>query len=483
MDIILTNTATELSKKLESGEITSVQLVAKYLEHIEEIEPTIKAFITITKEQALRDAQASDQRRKEGKPLSKWDGIPIALKDNLSTKGVKTTCGSLMLENYIPPYDATVVERLKNNGLILLGKTNMDEFAMGSSTESSAFYPTRNPKNISKVPGGSSGGSAACVAAYEVPWALGTDTGGSVRGPASFCGVIGLKPTYGSVSRYGVVSYASSLDQVGWFTRSVGDAAALFQLISGYDPKDSTSVKVEDISSLESSVTGGVEGLTIGVIKECFGEELNPQVCRSVRASVEKLKEAGANIVEISLPFADIAIETYYIISTAEASSNLARFDGVRYGLRVPAEDVVSMFTKTRSQGFGEEVKRRIILGTHVLSAGNYDKYYRKAQKIRTAMKKEFTKVFEQVDLLITPTTPTTAFGFGEKQDPLHMYITDIYTVIVNLIGAPAISLPCGLDKELMPIGLQIIGKHFDEKTLLQAAHTLENLLDQGVEM
>ena len=483
MDKILTNTATELSKKLESGEITSVQLVAKYLEHIEEIEPTIKAFITITKEQALRDAQASDQRRKEGKPLSKWDGIPIALKDNLSTKGVKTTCGSLMLENYIPPYDATVVERLKNNGLIILGKTNMDEFAMGSSTESSAFYPTRNPKNISKVPGGSSGGSAACVAAYEVPWALGTDTGGSVRGPASFCGVIGLKPTYGSVSRYGVVSYASSLDQVGWFTRSVGDAAALFQLISGYDPKDSTSVKVEDISSLESSVTGGVEGLTIGVIKECFGEELNPQVCRSVRASVEKLKEAGANIVEISLPFADIAIETYYIISTAEASSNLARFDGVRYGLRVPAEDVVSMFTKTRSQGFGEEVKRRIILGTHVLSAGNYDKYYRKAQKIRTAMKKEFTKVFEQVDLLITPTTPTTAFGFGEKQDPLHMYITDIYTVIVNLIGAPAISLPCGLDKESMPIGLQIIGKHFDEKTLLQAAHTLENLLDQGVEM
>ena len=388
-----------------------------------------------------------------------------------------------MLENYIPPYDATVVERLKNNGLIILGKTNMDEFAMGSSTESSAFYPTRNPKNISKVPGGSSGGSAACVAAYEVPWALGTDTGGSVRGPASFCGVIGLKPTYGSVSRYGVVSYASSLDQVGWFTRSVGDAAALFQLISGYDPKDSTSVKVEDISSLESSVTGGVEGLTIGVIKECFGEELNPQVCRSVRASVEKLKEAGANIVEISLPFADIAIETYYIISTAEASSNLARFDGVRYGLRVPAEDVVSMFIKTRSQGFGEEVKRRIILGTHVLSAGNYDKYYRKAQKIRTAMKKEFTKVFEQVDLLITPTTPTTAFGFGEKQDPLHMYITDIYTVIVNLIGAPAISLPCGLDKESMPIGLQIIGKHFDEKTLLQAAHTLENLLDQGVEM
>ncbi|NLY11364.1 MAG: Asp-tRNA(Asn)/Glu-tRNA(Gln) amidotransferase subunit GatA [Firmicutes bacterium] len=483
MDKILTNTATELSKKLESGEITSVQLVAKYLEHIEEIEPTIKAFITITKEQALRDAQASDQRRKEGKPLSKWDGIPIALKDNLSTKGVKTTCGSLMLENYIPPYDATVVERLKNNGLIILGKTNMDEFAMGSSTESSAFYPTRNPKNISKVPGGSSGGSAACVAAYEVPWALGTDTGGSVRGPASFCGVIGLKPTYGSVSRYGVVSYASSLDQVGWFTRSVGDAAALFQLISGYDPKDSTSVKVEDISSLESSVTGGVEGLTIGVIKECFGEELNPQVCRSVRASVEKLKEAGANIVEISLPFADIAIETYYIISTAEASSNLARFDGVRYGLRVPAEDVVSMFTKTRSQGFGEEVKRRIILGTHVLSAGNYDKYYRKAQKIRTAMKKEFTKVFEQVDLLITPTTPTTAFGFGEKQDPLHMYITDIYTVIVNLIGAPAISLPCGLDKESMPIGLQIIGKHFDEKTLLQAAHTLENLLDQEVEM
>ncbi len=472
-------TATELQKMLACSQVTSEQIVQAFINRIEAEDSQMRAYLTITAKEALGAAQASDLRRKQGQPLSKWDGVPIAVKDNMSTKNVRTTCGSKMLEEYIPPYDATVIGRIKNAGMPILGKTNMDEFAMGSSTENSAFAKTHNPVNLQKVPGGSSGGSAAAVAGFEAPWSLGSDTGGSIRQPASFCGVVGLKPTYGLVSRYGLVAYASSLDQIGPIGHRVQDVAALLQLIAGHDYKDSTSVTVS-VPDYQASLVADVSGLRIGIAKEFFSEGLNNQVKSAVMRAVQNLSQAGAEVVDVSLPLTDYAIETYYLIATAEASANLARYDGVRYGLRVAGDDSVAMFKHTRAEGFGTEVKRRIMLGTYALSAGYYDAYYKKAQQVRTLIRREFEQAFTQVDVIITPTTPTTAFGFGEKKDPLEMYLSDIYTVTPNLAGVPGLSMPCGVDSNNLPIGVQMIATHFSEPVLLRTAFALEQIQRKG---
>ena len=468
-------TVHELQDKLAKKEITVLDITKAYLQNIKEKEDDIKAFVTILEDEALKQAEEVQGRIDNGEISGELAGIPIGIKDNICTKGVKTTCASKMLENFVSPYDATVMEKINKENMIMLGKLNMDEFAMGGSTEYSYFHKTRNPWNLNKVPGGSSGGSAAAVAANLVPWALGSDTGGSIRQPSSFCGVVGLKPTYGLVSRYGLVAFASSLDQIGPITKDVKDSAILLNIIAGHDDKDSTSANQEKIDYVKA-LKNDVKGLKIGVPKEFFGEGINEEVKKSLNNAIEMYKELGAEVEECSLDIAKYSLAAYYIIACAEASSNLGRFDGIRYTYRTKEfGNLKELYKKTRSEGFGPEVKRRIILGTYVLSSGYYDAYYKKAQKVRTLVMNEFKKAFEKYDVLLTPTSPTVAFDIGSKSNnPLEMYLADICTVSVNIAGLPGISIPCGLDKEGMPIGMQLIGKRFDESTILNAAYTFE---------
>ena len=470
-------TVHELIEKLKSKELTSTQITQSYIDKIEEKENDVKAFVTILKEGALKQANEIDKKRENGEINSEFAGIPIGIKDNMCTKGVKTTCSSHMLENFVSPYDATVVEKLNNENIIDLGKLNMDEFAMGGSTEYSYFKKTANPWNLNKVPGGSSGGSAAAVAANMVPWALGSDTGGSIRQPSSFCGVVGLKPTYGLVSRYGLVAFASSLDQIGPITKDVEDAAILLNIIAGHDEKDTTSSNIEK-KDYTANLKNDIKGKKIGVPKEFFGEGINEEVKETLKQAIETYKNLGAEIEEFSLDIAQYSLATYYIIACAEASSNLGRFDGIRYGYRAKDfENLKELYRKSRSEGFGPEVKRRIILGTYVLSSGYYDAYYKKAQQVRTLVMNEFQKAFEKYDIILTPTSPTVAFDIGSKSNnPLEMYLADICTVSVNIAGLPGISIPCGVDKEGMPIGMQLIGNKFEEDKLLNMAYAFEQV-------
>lgn len=466
----------ELQKKFTAGEVTASEIVRAYFLRIGQTEPKVKAYVTQTKEAAVAQARSLDEALKGWRKTLPMMGMPLAIKDNICTEGVLTTCASRMLGTFVSPYDATVIRKLREHGYLLLGKTNLDEFAMGSSTENSAFGPSRNPWNLHCVPGGSSGGSAAAVAADECAAALGSDTGGSIRQPAAFCGVVGLKPTYGRVSRYGLVAFASSLDQIGPITKDVADAALLLGVIAGHDPQDSTSADVPVPDYLKALKKKDLKKLKIGVPVEFFAEGLDPEVEQAVRAAVEELKGLGGEIREIHLPRTDAAIATYYVIATAEASSNLARFDGVKFGHRVKeTKDLLDLYMKTRQEGFGPEVKRRIMLGTYALSSGYYDAYYGKAQAVRTLIRQDFGAVFKEVDVIVTPVTPTPAFKLGEKiEDPLQMYLSDIYTISVNLAGLPAISVPCGFSHAGLPIGLQLIGRAFEEDTILRAAHAYE---------
>jgi len=463
----------EIQKRLHDKSLTVTELVEASLERIAEVDSEVKAFITVDAEGAKKKAAELDKQENQERGL--LFGLPQGIKDNISTKGLKTTCASKLLANFEPLYDATVIKKLTEAQAVTVGKLNMDEFAMGSSNENSSFAPVRNPWNKEYVPGGSSGGSAAAVAAREVYFALGSDTGGSIRQPAAFCGVVGLKPTYGLVSRFGLVAFASSLDQIGPVTKNVEDAAYVLQVIAGHDPQDSTSANVE-IPDYLSSLTGDIQGLKIAVPKEYLGEGVQPEVREKVQEALKVLEGLGATWDEVSLPHSEYAVPTYYIISSSEASSNLARYDGVRYGVRADqAANLLEMYKETRSQGFGDEVKRRIMLGTYALSSGYYDAYYLKAQKVRTLIKQDFEKIFEQYDVIIGPTAPTTAFKLGEKiEDPLTMYVEDILTIPMNLAGIPAISVPCGLASNGLPVGLQIIGKAFDESTVLRVAHAYE---------
>ncbi len=434
----------------------------------------VKAYITVTEEIARAQAREADKRIKAG-DTSRLLGIPIAVKDNMCTDGIRTTCASKILGNFVPPYDATVVRNLKRAGYVLCGKPNMDEFAMGSSTENSGFFITKNPWDLERIPGGSSGGSAAAVAAGECIGSLGSDTGGSIRQPASCCGVVGLKPTYGRVSRFGLVAFASSLDQIGPITKDVADAALLLNVISGHDDKDSTSANIP-APDFTKALRKDVKGMKIGLPKEYFIEGMDHEVEKAIKDAVKTLEGLGARVVEVSLPHTDFAVATYYILATSEASSNLARYDGVKYGLRAGApKDLMDMYMKTRAQGFGPEVKRRIMLGTYALSAGYYDAYYKKGQQVRTLIKRDFDEAFKTVDVIATPTAPTAAFKIGEKSsDPLQMYLSDIFTISVNLAGIPGISVPCGFTSGNLPIGLQLLGKHFDEESILHAAFAYE---------
>ncbi len=470
-------TAWEARDALLRGEMSALELTRAVQERIEEVEGRVRAYVTLTLEEALRAAREADDRMRRGQDPGGVAGLPMAVKDVLCTRGVRTTCASRMLRDYVPVYDATVISRLRDQGLTMIGKANMDEFAMGSSTENSFFQVTRNPWDLERVPGGSSGGSAAAVAAGEALWALGSDTGGSIRQPASFCGLVGLKPTYGLVSRYGLVAFASSLDQVGPITRDVRDCALLLSLIAGHDHRDSTSLKVE-IPDYQAGLGGGVRGMRMGVPVELMGEGLAPGVRSRMEESFRLLEGLGAELEETSLPSLEYALSAYYIIAPAEASSNLARFDGVRYGYRAEgAEDVLQMYGRTRAAGFGPEVKRRIMLGTYALSAGYYEAYYGQAQKVRTLIIEDFRKAFSRYDILLSPTSPTVAFRVGEKTaDPLSMYLSDVCTIPVNLAGIPAMSIPCGLD-EGMPVGLQMMAPPLQEARLLQAAHALEQAL------
>lgn len=467
-------TARELIEKIQNKEIKSEELVKNLFERINKVEKDIKAYLYLDEKNALNEARLADENRAKGKALSKYAGIPIAIKDNICTDGIKTTCASKILSNFIPPYNATVIKKIKDAGLIIIGKTNLDEFAMGSSTENSAMQVTRNPWDLNCVPGGSSGGSAAAVAADETPWALGSDTGGSIRQPASFCGVVGLKPTYGTVSRFGLVAFASSLDQIGPITKTVEDAAILMNIISGYDKNDSTSADIP-YPDYEKFLISDVKGMKIGVLKELLGEGIDEDIKNLMYKSVDKLKELGAECEEISLESLSYALSTYYIVAPAEASANLARYDGVKYGYRHKGADYLKeMYTKTRNEGFGDEVKRRILLGTYVLSSGYYDAYYLKALKVRTKIREDFKNAFEKFDCLLAPTSPCTAFRIGEKMDdPLSMYMSDIATIPINLAGLPAISINGGYING-MPAGLQFIGKPFDEGSILKAAYTFE---------
>jgi len=464
-----------LHDMLVNKEITSLELTEAVLARIDEVEGDVKAYLTITRDEAIAQAKAVDEKIAKGETISFLEGIPGAIKDNICTKGIKTTCASKILQNFVAPYDATVMTKLKAQNPVIIGKANMDEFAMGGSTENSAFQKTGNPWNTECVPGGSSGGSAAAVAAGTAVWALGSDTGGSIRQPASFCGVVGMKPTYGRVSRYGLVAYASSLDQIGPITKDVTDCAHILNIISGRDEMDSTSVN-EEVHDFTKALVEDVKGLKVGIPKEYFVKGMDPDVEKTVRAAIDKLKELGAEIVEISLPHTDYAISTYYLISPAEAATNLARYDGVSYGERAEdAADLVEMMTKTRTQYLGEEVKRRIMIGNYALSAGYYDAYYLKALKVRRLIKEDFDKAFEQVDVIVCPTAPTPAYKIGEKiSNPLEMYLQDACTVPLNLAGLPGISVPCGYSSDNMPIGLQIIGKALDEETILRVAYTYE---------
>ncbi|GMU00893.1 Asp-tRNA(Asn)/Glu-tRNA(Gln) amidotransferase subunit GatA [Corallococcus caeni] len=465
----------ELAAKLASREVSSVEATRASLQRIAQVDPKVRAFLRVDEPGALKAAEASDARREAGSPLSALDGVPVGLKDIFLTEGVETTCASRVLEGFVPPYDATVVRLLKEAGLPLVGKLNMDEFAMGSSNESSAYFPTHNPWDLTRTPGGSSGGSAAAVAAREVFGALGTDTGGSIRQPAALTNTVGLKPTYGRVSRYGVIAFASSLDQPGPMARTVGDTAALFQLIARHDPLDSTSADVETPDCL-TGLEDGVRGLKLGVPREYFAEGMDPEVAGTLRASLEELEKLGATLVDVSLPHTKYALATYYLLASSEASSNLARYDGIRYGQRAKdARGLKELYTQTRGQGFGAEVKRRIMLGTYALSAGYYDAYYLRAQKVRTLIREDFTKVFQQVDAIVSPTSPVPAFKLGAKvDDPLSMYLMDVYTLPCNLAGLPGLSVPCGFTQAGLPIGMQLLGRPFDEARLLRIARAFE---------
>ncbi len=468
-------TIAQAIEKLAKKEISSAELTAACQQRIQQTESQLGSYITLTQEAALAQAKAVDDRRAKGEPLPPLAGIPLALKDIFVTKGVKTTCASRILENFIPPYDGTAVRKLIEQDYVLLGKLNMDEFAMGSSTETSYFKKTKNPWNLEYIPGGSSGGSASAVAAGQCLGALGTDTGGSIRQPAALCGIVGIKPTYGRVSRYGVVAFASSLDQVGPMTQDVRDSAILLNTIAGHDPLDSTSVN-RPVPDYTQSLKTDVKGLKIGVPKEYFIEGLDAEVKKSLENALEQYRSLGAEIIEVTLPHTQYAVPTYYILAPAEASSNLARYDGVRFGYRSPnAKNLTEMYQKSRSEGFGPEVKRRIMLGTYVLSAGYYDAYYLKAQKVRTLIRRDFEAAFQQVDVLLTPTTPTPAFRIGEKSDdPLKMYLSDIFTINVNLAGLPGMSLPCGLSSQGLPIGMQLIADYFQEEKIFHAAYAYE---------
>ncbi|MFM7718367.1 MAG: Asp-tRNA(Asn)/Glu-tRNA(Gln) amidotransferase subunit GatA [Actinomycetota bacterium] len=466
--------AGDLAAALRAGDLTSRALVEDSLARIDALDDDLHAFLTRTPDRALAAADAVDARRARGEDLPAVAGIPLALKDVLSTRGIATTCGSRMLEGYVPPYDATVWSRLDAAGVPLVGKTNCDEFAMGSSNENSAFGPVANPWALDRVPGGSSGGSAAAVAAGEAVWSLGTDTGGSVRQPAALCGVVGLKPTYGLLSRSGLIAFASSLDTVGTFTRTVGDAAMLLSAMVGRDPLDATSVE-PGATDYVAGLDEGVRGLRLGVVREAFGEGVEPGVRDAVTAALERLAALGAEVDEVSLPHAEYALSAYYLIAPSEASSNLARFDGVRYGLRVDGADSVEMMTATRGAGFGPEVKRRIMLGTYALSAGYYDAYYGQAQRVRTLIIRDYAAAFADHDLLVSPTSPTTAFRIGERaDDPLAMYLSDVFTIPANLAGVPAASVPCGFDAAGLPVGIQFTAPHLREDLLLRTASALE---------
>ena len=468
-------TVHELQEKLKNKELTITEITKAYVDRINEKEKDVQAFVTTLTDEAMEQAKSIEQKVNSGEISGEFAGIPIGIKDNMCTKGVKTTCSSKMLENFVAPYNATVIEKLNAENMIDLGKLNMDEFAMGGSTEHSYFHNTYNPWNLNKVPGGSSGGSAAAVAANLVPWALGSDTGGSIRQPSSFCGVVGLKPTYGLISRYGLVAFASSLDQIGPITKDVYDNAMLLNLITGHDERDTTSANVEK-KDYTKALKNDVKGLKIGVPKEFYGEGLEPDVKAKLDEALNKYKELGAEVEEFSLDVAQYSLAAYYIIACAEASSNLGRFDGVRYTYRSKDfNGLWDVYKKSRSEAFGDEVKRRIILGTYVLSSGYYDAYYKKAQKVRTLVMNEFNKAFEKYDVIITPTSPTVAFDIGGKVDnPLAMYLADICTVSVNIAGLPGISVPCGVDSNGMPVGMQIIGNKFQEETILNAAYTYE---------
>ena len=456
-------TVHELMEKVKNKEITIEEITKAYADRINEKEPEVNAFVSTRLDEAIAESKNPEA------------GIPIGIKDNICTKGIKTTCSSKMLENFVSPYDATVITKIKEKNMPILGKLNMDEFAMGSSTENSSFKITRNPWNLNKVPGGSSGGSAAAVAANLVPWALGSDTGGAIREPASFCGIVGLKPTYGLVSRSGLVAFASSLDQIGPMTKDVEDSALLLNIIAGHDENDSTSVKKEKIDYTKN-LKNSIQGMKIGVPKEFFGEGINPEVKKSLENSIEEYKKLGAIVEECSLDVSESSLAAYYIIACAEASSNLGRFDGIRYGYRAKDyKNLKELFVKSRTEGFGKEVKRRIILGTYVLSSGYYDAFYKKAQKVRTYVKNKFDECFKKYDVLLTPVAPTTAFDIGSKtNNPLEMYLADICTVSINIASVPAISIPCGIDSNNMPIGMQLIGNRFQEEKILNAAYAIE---------
>ena len=473
-------TAHELRDKIKTKEISSLEATQSVLGRIKDVESKVESYITVLEEEAIERAKEIDARLAKGEEVGVLAGVPGAIKDNICTKDIPTTCASKMLETFRPPYNATVAQKLHNAGSVLLGKVNMDEFAMGSSTENSYFKKTKNPYDITKVPGGSSGGSAACVSADEAPFSLGSDTGGSIRQPASFCGCVGLKPTYGSVSRYGLIAFASSLDQIGPLGKDVRDCAMILDVICGYDEKDSTSVKF-DHPCYEDALTGDVRGLKIGIPEEYIGEGTDPEVAAAIYKAVENLKALGATSEGMNLPLNKYALPAYYVISSAEASSNLARFDGVKYGFRAENfGDLTDLYCKTRSEGFGKEVQRRIMLGTYVLSSGYYDAYYKKAQQARTMIMDDFNKAFETYDILVTPTSPTTAFSIGEKTtDPMQMYLGDICTVSANIGGLPGIVIPCGYDKNGMPIGVQILGKPFGEATILNAAYALEQTISK----
>ncbi len=471
-------TAHELNSLLMKKEVSSVEITQSVLNRIQEVEDSIKSFITLIPEKALEKAQDVDRKIAQGEPVSPLAGIPCGIKDVLSTRGIETTCGSKILKGYTPLYDATVVEKLNQHDMVMVGKTNCDEFAMGSSTENSSFFPTCNPWDVTTVPGGSSGGSAACVSAGQSVYSLGTDTGGSVRQPASFCGVVGMKPTYGRVSRYGLIALASSLDQVGPFTKDVTDCALVMNAICGHDPMDSTSA-AQAVPDFTKSLIPDVKGLKIGVPKEYFAEGIEPDVRKSIEDCLRQLEEQGAICEETSLPHSEYALATYYLLQPSECSSNLAKYDGVRFGYRSEqANDIVEMYKHTRREGFGKEVKRRIMLGTYALSSGYYDAYYLKALKVRTLIRQDFDHAFSKYDALITPTSPTVAFKFGDKtENPLSMYLSDICTIPINLAGIPGLSIPCGFSGGL-PIGLQILGKPFAEETMLRVAYTIEQSND-----
>ncbi len=470
----------EWRQQLERGEVSARELTDHHLARIEAVDSSVHAFLEVTADRARADADRLDEARAAGEDLPPLAGVPIAIKDNLCTKGIRTTCSSRMLESFVPPYESTVTDRLWRSGAVLIGKTNLDEFAMGGSTETSAFGPTTNPWNSGYVPGGSSGGSAAAVAAGECMASLGSDTGGSIRQPASFCGVVGLKPTYGRVSRYGLVAFASSLDQVGPFATSVSDAAELLQAIAGEDPRDSTCLKAP-VPNYREVLGRSVSGLRIGVVRECFDQEgLDPQVKASVLAAANLLQSLGAELVDVSCPRFNDGIATYYVIAPSEASANLARYDGVKYGFRAEdASSLASMTARSRAEGFGSEVQRRILIGTYALSAGYVDAYYRKAQQVRTLIRRDFETAFASVDVLLTPTAPSTAFAAGaHADDPLAMYLADLLTIPANLAGLPAINVPCGFDSGGLPIGVQLIGNVLDESLLLQVAHQYEQSAD-----